>query len=352
LAPVGTTISGHDVSGLRDLTAMTEDLSTAEQPEPSAGAVVAGSKGEAVAGAEDPPAAGAAANGNRQLVALPGTERMRRFRPKLRYELVGCGLHGHELVGTDAREIRPEDHLVVREADGLRWYRCLRCDSWLPLSPPVAAPNRFPPDRDEIELPLRGGPLRDRFVLRLIAADRVIHFLVLGAISVAIFVYASNQANLRGDYTKILNSLESAFSGLASSSHRGILGEINKLASLSTRKLYLYGSVFGIYAVVNGIEAFGLWWAKRWAEYLTLIEVTLLLPLELYELTIKISYLKIITLIVNLFVVAYLLWAHRLFGVRGGGRADDAEREHDSGWPALERATPVGLPVHPHGADV
>ena len=49
------------------------------------------------------------------VVPLPGTERTRRFRPKLRWELIGCGLHGHELVGTDAAEVRPEDHLVVRE---------------------------------------------------------------------------------------------------------------------------------------------------------------------------------------------------------------------------------------------
>src|SRR6059058_23675 len=57
----------------------------------------------------------------------PGTERPRRFRPKLRYELIGCGLHGHELLGTDVAEVRPEDALLVRaDADGVRWYRCVR----------------------------------------------------------------------------------------------------------------------------------------------------------------------------------------------------------------------------------
>src|SRR6266568_1666815 len=63
-------------------------------------------------------------------VAAPGTEKPRRFRPKLRYELVGCGLHGHEIMGTDAAALRPEDELFARESGGLRWYRCLRCDSW------------------------------------------------------------------------------------------------------------------------------------------------------------------------------------------------------------------------------
>ena len=69
-------------------------------------------------------------------VAAPGTERPRRFRPKLRYELIGCGLHGHEILGTDAAALRAEDELFARDSGGLRWYRCLRCDSWLALTPP------------------------------------------------------------------------------------------------------------------------------------------------------------------------------------------------------------------------
>jgi uncharacterized membrane protein (DUF2068 family) len=85
----------------------------------------------------------------------------------------------------------------------------------------------------------------------------------------------------------------------------------------------------------------GLWGEKRWAEYLTLVEVTVLLPLEIYELVLKISYLKIAALVINVVVMAYLLWAHRLFGFRGGGRVDQVLREYDTGWGALERATPI-----------
>jgi hypothetical protein len=42
-------------------------------------------------------------------------------------------------------------------------------------------------------------------------------------------------------------------------------------------------------------------------------------------------------------VVVYLLLRKRLFGLRGGGAADEAERHRDAGWPAIERATPVVL---------
>ena len=49
-------------------------------------------------------------------LAPPGTERPRRYLPKLRYELIGCGLHGHELLGTDAARLRAEDAIFAREA--------------------------------------------------------------------------------------------------------------------------------------------------------------------------------------------------------------------------------------------
>src|SRR3954471_3371597 len=104
-------------------------------------------------------------------------QRPRRFVPRFHWELLVCGLSGHELVGLDAARLRPEDAVVAREIEGVRWHRCLRCDSWLPIGPPPADASReLPPERDEIELPLRGRPLRDRVVLRLIAINRALHF--------------------------------------------------------------------------------------------------------------------------------------------------------------------------------
>src|SRR6059058_6008718 len=97
---------------------------------------------------------------------LPGITKPQRFRPEFHYELIACGLRGHELVGMDAADVRPEDAPLVRAAGGLRWYRCLRCDSWLPLEPPEKPQHRYPPGRAEIELPLRGKALRDKVVLR------------------------------------------------------------------------------------------------------------------------------------------------------------------------------------------
>ena len=91
-----------------------------------------------------------------------------------------------------------------------------------------------------------------------------------------------------------------------------------------------------------GIEAVGLWHGRRWAEYLTVVEVTVLVPVGIYELTLRVSPLKVLTLLINLDVVAYLLITHRLFGIRGRYPADQAERDRDTGWEPLSRVTPWG----------
>jgi uncharacterized membrane protein (DUF2068 family) len=272
---------------------------------------------------------------------LPGTRRRpRRFRPQFHYELLVCGLRGHELVGMDAARLRPEDGVFAREAGGLRWYRCLRCDSWLPLEPPARPAGQFPPRRDEVELPLRGRALRDKIVLRIIAVDRALHFLVLAAVAVAVFVFAAKQSTLRQPAYKVLSDIQGSLGGPAT--RHGFLHNIRHLFSIQNGTLTKIGLLVSAYAILEGVEAVGLWWQKRWAEYLTFIATAVFLPVEVYELLETASVVKAITFLLNLAVVIYLLVAKRLFGLRGGAAAEERERERDAGWPALERATPGG----------
>jgi uncharacterized membrane protein (DUF2068 family) len=273
----------------------------------------------------------------------PGTGRARRFVPRFHWELIVCGLRGHELVGLDAAELRPEDAIFARDAGETRWYRCLRCDSWLPLQAPAAPATTYPAPRDEIELPLRGRPLRDKIVLRLIAVDRALHFLILAVVAAAIFVFAANRGELRGPAYRVLADLQSGMGGAGAARH-GILYDIHRLFSINTGTLTKIGVIVAAYAALEGVEAVGLWLQRRWAEYLTFIATTVFIPLEVYELSHRVSVLKVLTLIINLAVVAYLLWAKRLFGVRGGTTADEAERARDVGWAALERSTPAAVP--------
>ena len=275
----------------------------------------------------------------------PGTARPRRFRPRLHYELLVCGVRGHELIGTDVSELGPADRIVAREQDGLRWYRCLRCDSWLPLPMPTDPSRTRMPGRDEVELPLRGKPLRDKIVLRVIAVDRALHVVILAALAIAVFLIASHEAQLRERFYRLLADIQGGVAGgPLQTSHKGVIGKLDELFSLDRGTLHLVGAALAVYAVLEGAEAVGLWLQRRWAEYLTFVATSLLLPLEIYELTARVSWFKVVALTVNLAIVVYLLFAKRLFGLRGGVVADRAERQHDTGWQALERTAPGSLP--------
>ena len=159
------------------------------------------------------------------------------------YELLGCGWHGHALVGTDAAAVRQEDDLVVREQAGLRWHRCLRCDAWLPRPVPASPGRPFPPERAEITLPLRGRELRERYVLRLIAVDRVIHCVVLAALAAAVFVFAADHAMLQEDFVRIVTALQASVGGPSATTTGGVEGELTKLFAISLRNLQITGVV-------------------------------------------------------------------------------------------------------------
>lgn len=269
----------------------------------------------------------------------PGTERPRRFIPRLRYELLACATRGHELVGTDVAEITPDDALVVREDSGARWHRCLRCDSWLPLPPPAAPGLDRIGSLDEVSVPLRGRPLRDRYVLRLIALDRAVHVLVLGALAAVILLYATHHHLLNTYFARVLKDLQGGVGGPVHTSGGTLLTELHHVMAIRARNLYIAGALVAAYAALEATEMVGLWIGRRWAEYLTFLATVVFIPYEVFELARAVSYLKILTLLINLAIAVYLLLAKRLFGLRGGGAAEHRQRERDTGWPAVRRAT-------------
>jgi uncharacterized membrane protein (DUF2068 family) len=266
----------------------------------------------------------------------------------LDWELIACGVSGHVLVGVDASEPRTEDALVARDQGDVRWHRCLRCDCWVALPRPEAAARRHPPERSQIILPLRGKALHDRIVLRLIAVERALHFLVLGLLGVAVLAFTANRTHLRATFYRVLTALQGGVGGgpVQTSGHVGIVRDLDQLFSLRSGTLEEVGIALLAYAALEGAEAVGLWLGRRWAEYLTFISTTVLLPLEIYELLHTSTVLKAIGFAVNLAVVLYLLFQKRLFGLRGGAAAEQAERHRDTGWEAIARAT-LAIPGHP-----
>ncbi len=280
--------------------------------------------------------------------ARPGAAsaaRRRLWRTRVRWELLDCALQGHRTVGHDVAVVHPQDALVLREdADGLRWHRCLRCDAWLPAAAPAAPERAALHALHDLELPLRGRPLRDKWVLRLIALDRVVHVLGLGLLATAVLLFSGNRAELDRWWRWGLTFVQEH--GVAVDTAHGLLATVSGWFDTPTSHLTLVGALLVAYAALEATEAVGLWTGRRWAEYLTFVATSLLLLPELWDLRDGASTTGVALLVLNIAVVAYLLLAKRLFGLRGGAAAERAEREVDAGWAALVRTgPPTGAPA-------
>lgn len=70
------------------------------------------------------------------------------------------------------------------------------------------------------------------------------------------------------------------------------------------------------YACMRIGEAWGLWHARRWAEWLAVASGGLYIPIEVYELVSGFSWLKAGTLAANIGIVIYMAWVLR----NNGGR--------------------------------
>ena len=61
------------------------------------------------------------------------------------------------------------------------------------------------------------------------------------------------------------------------------------------------------YAAVFATEGIGLWMRKRWAEWLTIIITGSLIPLEIWELSMRPTFGKASVFVVNVAIVWYLI---------------------------------------------
>jgi uncharacterized membrane protein (DUF2068 family) len=82
---------------------------------------------------------------------------------------------------------------------------------------------------------------------------------------------------------------------------------LKQLLSVSTTKMQFGAIVAAIYAVVNAIEAFGLWHQKAWATILVVGIVGATIPLEVYEIVHKVSLIRLTIFVINLAMFIYLL---------------------------------------------
>lgn len=93
---------------------------------------------------------------------------------------------------------------------------------------------------------------------------------------------------------------------------------------LTEPRLLLIAAGAGAYALARLIEAYGLWHARRWAEWFAALSGGIYIPFEIFELFQRATWLSLGALLVNSAIVAFMLYSVRR--PKAGAQADALQR--------------------------
>jgi uncharacterized membrane protein (DUF2068 family) len=238
------------------------------------------------------------------------------------WNLRTCARKGHVTYRPD--EVRLAERLNAATPGGPAW-RCLRCGDFVPGEPAGSGPAAHAP------LVPRGRLLRDLAVMRLLAVERFVRAILIALIAYAILQFRRSEASVQSVFDRAVPAARPLANVLhLDLDHSPTITKLRHLIHTSPRTLLLVGILLFAYAGIQVVEGIGLWLAKRWGEYFASVATSVFLPLEVYELTERITVLRVGALVINVAAVVYLVYSKRLFGVRGGRAAFDAERESEA----------------------
>jgi uncharacterized membrane protein (DUF2068 family) len=144
------------------------------------------------------------------------------------------------------------------------------------------------------------APKRRFGVLRTIALYKIVKVLLLLAVA-----YGELRLRDASLAAKLLSWAQARPYGLE---HRIITQLLEWFSGLSVSRIHALRMVTLAYAAVFAVEGVGLWMEKRWAEWLTVIITASLIPLEAWEIFYRPTIGKVLILLANAAVVAYLVW--------------------------------------------
>jgi len=89
---------------------------------------------------------------------------------------------------------------------------------------------------------------------------------------------------------------------------------------ITDARLLLIAAGAGVYSLVRFIEGYGLWYARRWAEWFAALSGGIYVPFELFELYERATWLSLGALMLNSTIVVFMLYS--LFHADGRKSAD------------------------------
>jgi uncharacterized membrane protein (DUF2068 family) len=270
------------------------------------------------------------------------------------WSLFGCARKGHVTYAPDEPDLR--DRLMAPTAGGTAW-RCLRCGTFVtPSQLRKGQPGKGQPRKGQhgsgpaAAAPLlrRGRELRDELILRVFAVERFIRFVVFAAAAYGVWRFKYHRADIQRAFNNDLPAIRALYQDLGFDvDHSKLIGLIQHSFRLDARTLTWLAIGLAVYALIELTEGVGLWLGQRWGEYFAMVATSVFLPYEIYDLTVKITWLRVGALVVNLLLVGYLVWSKRLFGVRGGKQAYEARLRTESVIEVEQAALAASAPAAP-----
>ena len=83
---------------------------------------------------------------------------------------------------------------------------------------------------------------------------------------------------------------------------------LRAMSHVTDTHLLMLAGLALLYAIVRFIEAYGLWHARRWAEWFAALSGGVYVPIEIYEVWQKVTWVRVSVLTINLAIVAYMFW--------------------------------------------
>jgi uncharacterized membrane protein (DUF2068 family) len=83
---------------------------------------------------------------------------------------------------------------------------------------------------------------------------------------------------------------------------------LDAASRVTNTHLWFLAGAAAVYAIVRFVEAYGLWFERRWAEWFALVAGAIYVPVEIYELVHRATWVKAAVLTTNLAIVAYMAY--------------------------------------------
>jgi len=141
-------------------------------------------------------------------------------------------------------------------------------------------------------------PRERTWTIHFIAIEKTIKGIVLIAVAFKLLTFFNRDVHAWAEDFVARHGIDIANKYVASG--------LERLVGIGNPQLVMYSVIAFVFAALLFTEGIGLWLQKRWAEYLTAIGTTLLIPFEIYEIYERFTWVRIAILVLNLFIVWYL----------------------------------------------